>query len=131
MNALALMAASPAAGSSTGSMMTSLITFGMVIGIFYFMIIRPQRKRDKEAKAMLAAMKKGDKVVTIGGIHGTIVTVKDNTVVIKVDDSARIEFSKNAISTVTARDAVKVAPKEKKVEEEAAAPEAEKTEESK
>ena len=131
MNALALMAASPAAGSSTGSMMTSLITFGMVIGIFYFMIIRPQKKRDKEAKAMLAAMKKGDRVVTIGGIHGTIVTVKDNTVVIKVDDSARIEFSKNAISTVTARDAVKVAPKEKKVEEEAAAPEAEKTEESK
>ena len=131
MNALALMAASPAAGSSSGSMMTSLITFGMVIAIFYFMIIRPQRKRDKEAKAMLAAMTKGDKVVTIGGIHGTIVTVKDNTVVIKVDDSARIEFSKNAISTVTARDAVKVAPKEKKVEEEAAAPEAEKTEESK
>lgn len=131
MNALALMAASPAAGSSSGSMMTSLITFGMVIAIFYFIIIRPQKKRDKEAKAMLAAMKKGDKVVTIGGIHGTIVTVKDNTVVIKVDDSARIEFSKNAISTVTARDAVKVAPKEKKVEEEAAAPEAEKTEENK
>ncbi len=128
MNVLALMAA-PSAESGSASMMTSLVTFGLVILIFYFLIIRPQKKRDKEAKAMLAAMKKGDRVVTIGGIHGTIVTVKDNTVVIKVDDSARIEFSKNAISTVTARDAVKVAPKEKKVEEETAAVEAENTEE--
>jgi preprotein translocase subunit YajC len=128
MNALALMAAD-ASASGSGSMMTSFITFGMVIVIFYFMIIRPQKKRDKEAKAMLAAMKKGDRVVTIGGIHGTIVTVKDNTVVVKVDDSARIEFSKNAISTVTARDAVKVAPKEQKVEEETKAVEAETTEE--
>lgn len=130
MNVLALMAASPSTGSSSASMMTSLFTFGLVIAIFYFMIIRPQRKRDKEAKAMLAAMKKGDRVVTIGGIHGTIVTVKDNTVIVKVDDSARIEFSKNAISTVTARDAVKTAPKESKVEE-AEAVEAEKTEENK
>lgn len=129
MNALALMAADASASTGSGSMMTSFITFGMVIVIFYFMIIRPQKKRDKEAKAMLAAMKKGDRVVTIGGIHGTIVTVKDNTVVVKVDDSARIEFSRNAISTVTARDAVKVAPKEKKVEEEAKAVEAETTEE--
>lgn len=130
MNVLALMAASPATGSSSASMMTSLFTFGLVIAIFYFMIIRPQRKRDKEAKEMLSAMKKGDRVVTIGGIHGTIVTVKDNTVVVKVDDSTRIEFSKNAISTVTARDAVKTAPKESKVEE-AVAVEAEKTEENK
>ena len=129
MNALALMAADASASTGSGSMMTSFITFGMVIVIFYFMIIRTQKKRDKEAKAMLAAMKKGDRVVTIGGIHGTIVTVKDNTVVVKVDDSARIEFSRNAISTVTARDAVKVAPKEKKVEEEAKAVEAETTEE--
>lgn len=130
MNVLALMAASPATGSSSASMMTSLFTFGLVIAIFYFMFIRPQRKRDKEAKEMLSAMKKGDRVVTIGGIHGTIVTVKDNTVVVKVDDSTRIEFSKNAISTVTARDAVKTAPKESKVEE-AVAVEAEKTEENK
>ena len=129
MNALALMTADASASTGSGSMMTSFITFGMVIVIFYFMIIRPQKKRDKEAKAMLAAMKKGDRVVTIGGIHGTIVTVKDNTVVVKVDDSARIEFSRNAISTVTARDAVKVAPKEKKVEEESKAVEAETTEE--
>ena len=96
--------------------MTTMITFVLIILIFYFLMIRPQRKRDKEAKAMLAAMKKGDKVVTIGGIHGTIVMVKDNTVIIKVDDSARIEFSKNAISTVTPKGTEKPAPKKEKAE---------------
>ena len=106
-----------------GQMTTTIITFVLIILIFYFLIIRPQKKRDKETKAMLAAMKKGDRVVTIGGIHGTIITVKDQTVVVKVDDSARIEFSKSAISTVTSKDAAKTAPKkvEAKADEKAEA----------
>ena len=117
MNALlALMAADPSA-STSGSMVTTLVTFVLIILIFYFLIIRPQKKRDKEAKAMLDSIKKGDKVVTIGGIHGTVVTVKESTVVIKVDDSARIEFSKSAISTVTNKDAAKSAPKKEKADE--------------
>ncbi len=86
--------------SSAGSMWTTLLSFGLIILIFYFLMIRPQKKRDKEARDMLAAMKKGDKVVTIGGIRGTVAVVKDNTVIIKVDDNTRIEFSKNAISQV-------------------------------
>ncbi len=121
MNSLVLMAADASGSSSTGSMVSSLIMFVAIIAIFYFLIYRPQKKRDKEAKAMISAMKKGDKVVTIGGIHGTIVTVKDKTVVVKVDDSARIEFSKEAISSVVNKDAVKTAPQKKeeapKVEE--------------
>ena len=52
----------------TGSMTTTLITFGLIILIFYFLIIRPQKKKDKEAKAMIDSMKKGDRVVTIGEI---------------------------------------------------------------
>ncbi len=118
MNALiALMAAD---ASAQGSMVTTLVTFVLIILIFYFLIIRPQKKRDKEAKAMIDSLKKGDKVVTIGGIHGTVVAVKDNTVVVKVDDSARIEFSKSAISTVTNKESVKNSSKkaeEAKVEE--------------
>lgn len=86
--------------SAGGSMWPTLIMFGAVILIFYFLIIRPQRKRDKEAKDMLAAIKKGDKVVTIGGIRGTVAIVKESTVIIKVDDNTRIEFSKSAISAV-------------------------------
>lgn len=118
MNALiALMAAD---ASAQGFMVTTLVTFVLIILIFYFLIIRPQKKRDKEAKAMIDSLKKGDKVVTIGGIHGTVVAVKDNTVVVKVDDSARIEFSKSAISTVTNKESVKNSSKkaeEAKVEE--------------
>ena len=82
MNSLVLMAADSA---SSASLTSSLIMFAAIILIFYFLIYRPQKKRDKEAKAMLAAMKKGDKVVTIGGIHGTIVTVKDKTLVVFYD----------------------------------------------
>ena len=99
--------------ANTASMATTLITFVLIIAIFYFLLIRPQRKKDKETKAMIDAMKKGDKVVTIGGIHGTVITVKDQTVVVKVDDSARIEFSKSAVSSVTPKEAAKSNPKKK------------------
>ena len=88
------------ATSATGSMWPTLIMFGAVILIFYFLIIRPQKKRDKEAKDMLAAIKKGDKIVTIGGIRGTVAIVKESTIIVKVDDNTRIEFSKSAISAV-------------------------------
>ncbi len=98
-----------------GSMTTTLITFGLIILIFYFLIIRPQKKKDRETKAMLDAVKKGDKVVTIGGIHGTVVTVKESTVVVKVDDNARIEFTKGAISSVVNKQTTtKPAKKEEK-----------------
>ncbi len=113
MNAIALMASDPAAGGSMGA---TLITFVLIILIFYFLIIRPQKKRDKEAKAMIDAMKKGDRVVTIGGIHGTIVAVREQTVVVKVDDSARIEFSKSAISSVSSKDKAVNVKKEEKAE---------------
>lgn len=92
--------ASASSGSSAGGMGVSLITFVLIILIFYFLMIRPQKKRDKEIKAMLDAMKKGDKVVTIGGIHGTVIGLKKDTVVVKVDDNTRIEFNRGAISQV-------------------------------
>ncbi|MCQ2412960.1 MAG: preprotein translocase subunit YajC [Sphaerochaetaceae bacterium] len=97
---LALATAESSSASAGGSMVTTLITFAVIIMIFYFLIIRPQKKRDNEVKNMLAAMKKGDKIVTIGGIRGTVAVVKESTVIVKVDDNTRIEFSKNAISQV-------------------------------
>lgn len=103
-----MMSADAGTASSGGSMMTTLITFVLIILIFYFLMIRPQKKRDKETKAMLDAMKKGDKVVSIGGIHGTIVAVKGSSVIVKVDDNTRIEFSKNAISQVLNKKDAKV-----------------------
>ena len=95
-------------------MTSSLVMFAAIILIFYFLIIRPQKKREKETKDMLNALKKGDKVVSIGGIHGTVISVKENTVVVKVDDNARIEFTKSAISQVLNKESVKTSPKKEK-----------------
>jgi len=68
---------------------------------FYFVVIRPQNKQRKEMQKMLEALKKGDKVVTIGGIIGKVASVKDNVVTIRVNDSnTEISFEKNAISKV-------------------------------
>lgn len=131
--ALGTSAATSDTAASGGSMWTTLITFGVIILIFYFLIIRPQRKRDKEAKAMLDAIKKGDKVVTIGGIRGTVAVVKDSTVILKVDDNTRIEFSKSAISQVlNKKEETAVAEKPSKKEKaEKPAVEAPKAEEAK
>lgn len=95
-----LMGVSEGSSGGSGQMVTTFITFGLVILIFYFLIIRPQSKKQKNTKKMLAALKKGDKVVSIGGVHGTVVAVKDQTTVVKVDDNTKLEFSKSAISSV-------------------------------
>ena len=89
-----------ACGGGPTSMAPTLITFGLVFAIFYFLIIRPQNKRQKETKSMLSALKKGDRVVTIGGIRGTIFSLKEDTVVLKVDDNTKIQFSRSAVSSV-------------------------------
>ncbi len=92
------------ASGGSGQMVTTFITFGLVILIFYFLIIRPQSKKQKNAKKMLSALQKGNKVVTIGGIHGTVVAVKEQTTVVKVDDNTKIEFTKSAIASVVSEE---------------------------
>jgi preprotein translocase subunit YajC len=91
-----------------------------MILIFYFLLIRPENKRKKEAEALRSALKKGDKVTTIGGIVGTVVDVKEDKFVIETGaDQVRIEFAKWALSTnETAAEAAKEAAK--KAEEERA-----------
>lgn len=89
-----------AAASTSGGFAMSVMPFVLIIIIFYFFIIRPQNKKQKETQKMLDALKKGDKVITIGGIHGVISSVKENTVIVKVDDNAKIEFNRTAISGV-------------------------------
>jgi preprotein translocase, YajC subunit len=98
-----LLMASPQAGDGAqggGSFITSIIPFAAIILIFYFLIIRPQNKKRKETEKMLSALKKGDKIVTIGGIHGTVQSVRESTVLVKVDDNVKIEFLRSAISSV-------------------------------
>ena len=82
------------------SMWSTIIMLVVMIGIFYFMLIRPENKRKKEAKQMRSALKTGDKITTIGGIIGTVVSVKDDKFVIEVGaDQVRLEFAKWALST--------------------------------
>jgi preprotein translocase subunit YajC len=77
-------------------------------------MIRPQNKKAKETQAMLDAMKKGDKVVTIGGIHGTVSQVKEKTVIVKVDDGTKLEFNRSAIATVNNAEGISVKKESKK-----------------
>jgi len=95
-----LMAAPQTEGGSPGSSLMTFLPFIAIIAIFYFLIIRPQSKKQKETQKMLSALKKGDKVITIGGIHGTIQTVREHSVVLKVDEGTKIEFTRSAISSI-------------------------------
>lgn len=92
-----LQAAAPA---TSGSLLMSVLPIGLIILIFYFFIIRPQNKKQKETEKMIAALKKGDKVVTIGGIYGVVSSTRESTVIVKVDDGTKIEFARTAISSV-------------------------------
>ena len=69
--------------------------------IFYFLLIRPQQKRQKEHQRLLSDLKTGDKVVTTSGIHGLIANVKDTTFLVKIADNVKIEVDKNAIASVS------------------------------
>ena len=110
-------AAATAAG--TGSLLVSMLPILLIFVIFYFFIIRPQNKKQKETDKMIAALKKGDKVVTIGGIHGTVAQTKEKTVIIKVDDNTKIEFTRSAISSVILQKEEKADKKDKNAEEKA------------
>jgi preprotein translocase subunit YajC len=98
-----LMAAPAGAEGSAGSSLFSFLPLVAIIAIFYFLILRPQNKKQKETQKMLSALKKGDRVVTIGGVHGVIQSVKESTVIIKVDDNVKLEFNRSAVSSVSSQ----------------------------
>ena len=108
-----------AAATGGSSMFTTIFMLVAMVGVFYFMMIRPENKRKKEAEQMRNALKVGDQVTTIGGIVGTVVNVKDDKFVIETSaDQVRIEFQKWALSTnetaaAAAKEAQKKAAEEK------------------
>jgi preprotein translocase subunit YajC len=115
-----LLMGAPAGGAAEAgpqSFITTLIPFALIIGIFYFLIIRPQNKKQKETQRMLNTLKKGDRIVTVGGIHGVVQSVKEGSVVVKVDDNVKIEFSRTAISSVNQEAKVEKVDKTEKIEE--------------
>lgn len=74
----------------------------LIFGIMYFLIFRPQAKKQKQQRMMIDALKKGDKIITAGGIYGTIVGVKEkeNTIIVKIDDNTKIELTKGSVAQV-------------------------------
>lgn len=108
------------AAAGVGSGFGALGTFGplvLIFLIFYFLIIRPQNKKQKETEKMIAALKKGDKIVTIGGIHGVVSSTQETTVVVSVDDNTKIKFSRSAIANVIVDDSASKTKTEEKKEE--------------
>ena len=77
------------------------IFMGLLFAVFYFILIRPQQKRQKEHKKLLESLKKGDKVVTTGGIHGTIVGLSDTVVTTEIADKVKVKVDRNCIVSLT------------------------------
>jgi preprotein translocase subunit YajC len=94
--------AAPAGGSSIYS---TVIMFGAIIAIFFFMIIRPQQKRMKEHQALMAGIKRGDKVTLGNGMHGVVHEVEEKTVLIEVAKNVVIKFDKGSVQSVVADNA--------------------------
>ena len=80
--------------------LTTFLPFILMFAVLYFLLIRPQQKRQKARNQMLNALKKGDKVVTIGGLHGTIVDLNDDIVVLRVNDVTKLTFDRSAVNSV-------------------------------
>ena len=78
----------------------NLVPLALIFVIFYFMLIRPQKKKEKDHQKMLSDMAKNDEAVTSGGIHGTIINVKDKTVTLRIDENVKIEIEKNHIAYI-------------------------------
>jgi len=85
-----------------GSVFASILPLVLIFVVFYFLLIRPQQKKAKEHRAMLGALKKGDKVITSGGVYGIIENVGTNTITIKIAENTKVKFGKSYIAAVRA-----------------------------
>lgn len=88
------------AGEGGGNMVSTIIMFAAIFAIFYFMIIRPQQKRAKEREKMLGEIGKGDKIVTSGGIHGTIAGLDEKTCLLDVGNNVKMKIERSAIASI-------------------------------
>lgn len=95
------------AQSQGGGITMQLIFMGAIVLVFYFFMIRPQQKKAKDQKKFVDEIKKGDYVVTIGGMHGRIAEIEDDTFIIEVERGGRIKFSKSAVSMESTKTASK------------------------
>ena len=88
------------AGGQGGSQYMSIVMLVAIVGIFYFLMIRPQQKRAKEHKSFLENLKKGDKVITSGGLYGTITGITDDAITIEIAEKVRVKVEKGTVATM-------------------------------
>ncbi len=94
------MASPSAEGSSGPPALLSFLPLVLIIGVFYFLLIRPQQKQQKQRKVMIEAIKKGDRILTNGGLYATVLNVKEEIIVANIADGVKVEFSRQAVSGV-------------------------------
>ena len=82
------------------SILSSIVPFLLIIVIFYFLILRPQQKRQKERAKLLESIKRGDKIITAGGIHGTIEAIEDKTILVKISENVKVKMERSSITTI-------------------------------
>ena len=100
-NLLTILLIAPQQKGGEGSGWMSFLPLILIIVVFYFFFIRPQMKKSKDQKKFREALQKGQKVVTIGGIHGRIVELQDTTVTLEVENNVRFRIEKSAIASST------------------------------
>lgn len=100
-----LAAAAPAKQPQSSSIMTMVMPLLIMFGIIYFLVIMPQRKKQRQRMELLKALRKNDKIVTVGGIHGVITHVRDREVIVKVDDNVKLTINRTGIAHVKRDDA--------------------------
>lgn len=104
MNWMAILAMAPAPAGGEGAAPQSgafmFVWLGLMVALFYFMLIRPQKRREKERQALLNAVKTGDRVLFAGGILGVVANVKEKTLVVKIADGVKVEVVRGAVSQV-------------------------------
>ena len=98
MRELGILLMAPAEGGEDGSGLQTIMMFGAIFLVFYLFMIRPQMKKQKEAKKFKESLAKGTKIVTIGGIHGKIIEIQENTATIEIEGGNRLKIEKAAIS---------------------------------
>jgi len=86
--------------STAVSPLVQLFPLALIFIIFYFLLIRPQKQKEKEHQKMLAGIERNDEVVTLGGIHGTIVNVKEKTLILRIDEDVKMEIEKNSVAYI-------------------------------
>ncbi len=87
-------------GAQQSNPMFNMLFIGIIFIIIWVLMIQPERRKQKELKALISNLKKGDKIVTLGGIHGTVTLVKNDSIVVRVDDHTKLEFDRQSVQRV-------------------------------